>query len=128
MIHCNGVENDADWIFRRLISALESTTTILNDLQQFNKNEWVVRYPYLREEPQSINLDKTAESAPVDEPVKRKSMRRSLSLTFADDPASSTEVVWSRSKTGLPSSMTLASIPETDNKAVSESNQREPSC
>ncbi|KAK7030625.1 transmembrane GTPase [Favolaschia claudopus] len=70
----------------RLVDAIDSTKSILNDLRVFNKDDWVVRYPQLRPDP----------AAP-------DSLHRSLS--FADDPASQTSV-----KFGLTRSVTLASL------------------
>ncbi|KAK7030768.1 transmembrane GTPase [Favolaschia claudopus] len=70
----------------RLVDAIDSTKSILDDLRVFNKDDWVVRYPQLRPDP----------AAP-------DSLHRSLS--FADDPASQTSV-----KFGLTRSVTLASL------------------
>ncbi|KAJ7224405.1 hypothetical protein GGX14DRAFT_650197 [Mycena pura] len=72
----------------RLVDAIDSTKSILDDIRVFNKDDWVVRYPQLREEP----------SAGTD------GLRRSLS--FADDPAANTPV-----RLGLTRSVTLASVP-----------------
>ncbi|KAJ7180500.1 transmembrane GTPase fzo1 [Mycena filopes] len=72
----------------RLVDAIDSTKSILADLRVFNKDDWVVRYPQLRDDP----------SAPG-------SLRRSLS--FADDPANHTPV-----RMGLTRSVTLAAVPE----------------
>ncbi|KAH7919469.1 hypothetical protein BV22DRAFT_1022955 [Leucogyrophana mollusca] len=83
----------------RLVRALDSTTSILGELRQFNKEEWVVRYPTLREQPQQESQSSSK---------KRSYLRRSLS--FADDPASQAEVVFSPARKGLPRSFTLASI------------------
>ena len=81
-------------VFVRLVSAIDSTKSILGELRTFNKNSWVVRYPQLRE-----NIQESAV------PNRRKGMRRSL--TFADDPSAATEVVVSPS---LKRAVTLASI------------------
>ncbi|KAF7370742.1 Transmembrane GTPase [Mycena sanguinolenta] len=70
----------------RLVDAIDSTKSILDEIRVFNKDDWVVRYPQLREDP----------TAP-------DTLRRSLS--FADDPASQTSV-----KLGLTRSVTLASL------------------
>ncbi|KAJ7052702.1 hypothetical protein C8F01DRAFT_1375772 [Mycena amicta] len=70
-----------------LVDAIDSTKSILTDICGFNKDDWVVRYPQLKEEP----------SAGPD------TLRRSLS--FADDPANETPV-----RLGLTRSVTLASL------------------
>ncbi|KAJ7245141.1 hypothetical protein B0H12DRAFT_1187679 [Mycena haematopus] len=70
----------------RLVDAIDSTKSILDELRVFNKDDWVVRYPQLREDP----------TAP-------DTLRRSLS--FADDPASHTPV-----RLGLTRSVTLAHV------------------
>ncbi|KAK7054383.1 mitofusin [Paramarasmius palmivorus] len=95
----------------RLVNALDSTKSILNDLRKFNKEEWVVRYPQLRE----------SVSEPVVEPKgnRRKSLRRSM--TFADDPTRETEVVV---KQGLTRSVTLSSI--ADAREEEEDDQELP--
>ncbi|KAJ6621327.1 hypothetical protein B0H10DRAFT_1790275 [Mycena sp. CBHHK59/15] len=71
----------------RLVDAIDSTKSILADLRVFNKDDWVVRYPQLHEDP----------AAP------QTPMRRSLS--FADDPSSQMPV-----RLGLTRSVTLASV------------------
>ncbi|ESK95665.1 transmembrane gtpase fzo1 [Moniliophthora roreri MCA 2997] len=95
----------------RLVNALDSTKSILNGLRKFNKEEWVVRYPQLRE----------SASAPAEEPKekRRKSLRRSM--TFADDPTRETEVVV---KQGLTRSVTLSSI--TDVREEQDDEQELP--
>ncbi|KAJ8691489.1 mitofusin [Pleurotus ostreatus] len=70
-----------------LVEAIHKSQTILTDLQELNKSEWVVRYPQLKRE-------------------KRQKPRRSM--TFADDPSKETEVIVGRQ--GLSRSLTLASI------------------
>lgn len=69
----------------RLVQAIDSTKVVLNGIRSFNNDEWVVRYPQLRES--------TVEPA-ADQPAKPSSQpklsRRSLS--FADDPNFETEV------------------------------------
>ncbi|KAF7294437.1 Transmembrane GTPase [Mycena kentingensis (nom. inval.)] len=71
----------------RLVEAIDSTKSILSDIRGFNKDDWVVRYPQLKEEP-------TASPTGI---------RRSLS--FADDPNTHTPV-----RLGLTRSVTLASV------------------
>lgn len=66
------------------MNAIDTTKTILNDLREFNKDSWVVRYPQLH--------------------ASNGSLRRSMS--FVDDPASTTDVIV---KPGMQRSMTLAS-------------------
>lgn len=89
----------------RLVNAIDSTKTILGDIRTFNKDEWVVRYPQIREE--------DSPSTP------RPSMRRSLS--FADDPTSQTPVIL-----GMTRSLTLASIPDAQ-EADTEDKQEDDS-
>lgn len=64
-----------------LISAIDSTKVILNDIRAFNNDEWVVRYPQLREK----------DGEPSPEHGLSSSSRHALS--FADDPTNETEVV-----------------------------------
>jgi len=71
----------------------------------FNKDEWVVRYPQLREQPVRM---------PSEVLKPHKMMRRTLS--FADDPTSETEVVLSNAKPGMTRSLTLASIADVQNE------------
>ncbi|KIY46708.1 hypothetical protein FISHEDRAFT_46795 [Fistulina hepatica ATCC 64428] len=87
----------------RLVTAIDSTTSILNDIRKFNKEEWVVRYPFMR--PSDL---------PASESVKtRKGLHRSMS--FADDPAAETEVLVSQDPTrGMQRSISLASILEAN--------------
>ncbi|KAJ6581350.1 hypothetical protein B0H19DRAFT_1251582 [Mycena capillaripes] len=77
----------------RLVDAIDSTKSILDDLRVFNKDDWVVRYPQLR-----------------DDPTAPDTLRRSLS--FADDPANHTPV-----RLGLTRSVTLASISDAKEDA-----------
>ncbi|KAI1786854.1 hypothetical protein LXA43DRAFT_1098803 [Ganoderma leucocontextum] len=87
----------------RLLKALDSTKSILGELRKFNKDDWVVRYPQLQEQPV------TAESSTS---LKRKGARRSLS--FPDDPSFQADVIVSPAKAGLTRSVTLASIADKD--------------
>ncbi|KAF7309680.1 Transmembrane GTPase [Mycena indigotica] len=59
----------------RLVNAIDSTKSILSDIRSFNKDDWVVRYPQLKEEPST-----TAPNTPL------------RSLSFADDPSNVTPV------------------------------------
>ncbi|PPQ67710.1 hypothetical protein CVT25_009316 [Psilocybe cyanescens] len=93
----------------RLVAAIDSTKDILSEIRTFNKDEWVVRYPQLRE--QKTEQDETAELLEPSSSRPRKTMRRSLS--FADDPTFETEVIIGGHRQGLARSMTLASIPDS---------------
>ena len=73
-------------------------------MRVFYKDEWVVRYPQLREQPVQM---------PSKAPKPHKMMRRTLS--FADDPTSETEVI-SNAKPGMTRSLTLASIADVQNE------------
>ncbi|KAF7968440.1 hypothetical protein HWV62_30559 [Athelia sp. TMB] len=90
----------------RLVNAIDSTKSILNDLRIFNKDAWVVRYPQLQDNQQP--------EEEVAEPKRRKSLRRSM--TFADDPTSQTEVVVGAQRKGLTRSVTLASVADADDE------------
>lgn len=91
----------------RLVNAIDSTKSILNDLRVFNKDDWVVRYPQLQDKQQQPEEE-------VAEPKRRKSLRRSM--TFADDPTSQTEVVVGSQRKGLTRSVTLASVADAENE------------
>ncbi|KAF8226027.1 hypothetical protein L208DRAFT_1367695 [Tricholoma matsutake] len=93
----------------RLVTAIDSTKSILSDIRTFNKEEWVVRYPQLHE--QSSQEPEEAVSATQQ---RRKGIRRSLS--FADDPSSQTEVVLSGDRHGIARAMTLASIADAEDE------------
>ncbi|KAG8814605.1 mitofusin [Serendipita sp. 399] len=102
----------------RLVGALESTKNILKDIREFNKDSWIVRYPHLTES-SSVSAHAPTDGA-ADGPAPRP-LRRSLS--FADDPASSLEVVM---RPGVQRSMTLASVPEHEEPASVENEQGAP--
>ncbi|KIJ62672.1 hypothetical protein HYDPIDRAFT_94092 [Hydnomerulius pinastri MD-312] len=85
----------------RLVGAIDTTKTILGELREFNKSEWVVRYPTLQEQSE-VDDAASSKSKP------RRSIRRSLS--FADDPSNQTEVVYTPTRQGLTRAVTLASI------------------
>ncbi|KAG2101505.1 hypothetical protein BD769DRAFT_1654885 [Suillus cothurnatus] len=99
----------------RLIQALDSSKSILGELRRFNKEEWVVRYPTLHEQP-------SAEPSSSSRTKPRRSLRRSLS--FADDPNNQTEVLYTPVREGLTRAVTLASISDvlegTDAKPADE--------
>ncbi|CAA7258831.1 unnamed protein product [Cyclocybe aegerita] len=99
----------------RLVSAIGSTKLVLSDIRAFNKDEWLVRYPQLREKVEEPSDTAEGPSRPG------KSARRSLS--FVDDPSFETEVVVGGSKPGLARSITLASIPDV-NEAEGNSTKK----
>ncbi|KAG6900643.1 hypothetical protein C0993_006747 [Termitomyces sp. T159_Od127] len=86
----------------RLVGAIDSTKSILNDIRRFNKEEWVVRYPQLKEHSAEAASDEPAPSL-----KRRRGIRRSLS--FADDPSSQTDVVLQPRKS-MTRAVTLNSI------------------
>ncbi|KAG6902541.1 hypothetical protein C0995_015359 [Termitomyces sp. Mi166 len=86
----------------RLVGAIDSTKSILNDISKFNKEEWVVRYPQLKEHPAEGSSEEPASSQ-----KRRRGIRRSLS--FADDPSSQTDVVLKPRKS-MTRAVTLDSI------------------
>ncbi|KAF9533172.1 transmembrane GTPase fzo1 [Crepidotus variabilis] len=87
-----------------LITAINSTKTVLDDIRLFNKDEWVVRYPQLKEKPEEPLAESSQQST-----APRKSPRRSLS--FADDPTFETDVVVGGSK-GVQRSVSHSGIPD----------------
>ncbi|EGN98163.1 hypothetical protein SERLA73DRAFT_91399 [Serpula lacrymans var. lacrymans S7.3] len=97
----------------RLVRAIDSTKSILDDLRKFNKEDWVVRYPQLNDQPLEEQPAPTSTST-----KRRKHLRRSL--TFADDPSSQTEVVFSPVRGRMTRAVTLASI--VDSKEEEEPN------
>ncbi|KAF8627452.1 hypothetical protein AX17_006266 [Amanita inopinata Kibby_2008] len=88
----------------RLVGAIDATKAILNDMRTFNKDEWVVRYPQLREQQAEEPVDASATS----NTKRRKLVRRSLS--FADDPSFKTDVIISGPRKSFHRSTTLAVI------------------
>ncbi|KAF9027533.1 transmembrane GTPase fzo1 [Hymenopellis radicata] len=95
----------------RLVNAIDETKSILDNIRTFNKDEWVVRYPQLRE-----NDAAAPEKA-------RRGMRRSLS--FADDPTTETDVLVSTERRGLARSITLASISDAAEETEEPEAQKE---
>ncbi|KAG5353900.1 hypothetical protein C0989_000143 [Termitomyces sp. Mn162] len=85
-----------------LVGAIDSTKSILNDIRKFNKEEWVVRYPQLKEHSVEGSHEETVSST-----TRRRGIRRSLS--FADDPSSQTDVVLEPRKS-MTRAITLNSI------------------
>ncbi|KAJ3801967.1 transmembrane GTPase fzo1 [Lentinula aff. detonsa] len=98
----------------RLVNAIDATKSIMLDIQTFNKDEWIIRYPQYKEAIKTVSPT----SAP-----RRKSLRRSL--TFVDDPVTETEVVvrkkMQRSVTVSPISEHMEEE-ETDEDASSDFN------
>ncbi|KAF8889215.1 hypothetical protein CPB85DRAFT_1333897 [Mucidula mucida] len=95
----------------RLVNAIDETKSILDNIRTFNKDEWVVRYPQLREN-DAAAPEKT-----------RRGMRRSLS--FADDPTTETDVLVSTERQGLSRSITLASISDAAEDTEEPEEQKE---
>lgn len=93
----------SDLWYPSLISAIDCTKSVLNDIRVFNKDEWVVRYPQLREKEDTSEPEQGPSCRP-------KSGRRSLS--FADDPTFETDVVLEGRPLGMGRSLTLANIHE----------------
>ncbi|KAG6919617.1 hypothetical protein DXG01_003481 [Tephrocybe rancida] len=87
----------------RLVGAIDSTKSVLSDIRTFNKEEWVVRYPQLKEHPVEASQED-----PTSSPKRRRGIRRSLS--FADDPTTQTDVVITEPRKSLTRAVTLASI------------------
>lgn len=85
----------------RLVHAIDSTKSILNEIRTFNKDEWVVRYPQLRESPEP-------EASAVPSRLSLPKQRRSLS--FADDPTFETEVVVDASRPSTKRSVSMSGV------------------
>ncbi|KAF9562659.1 transmembrane GTPase fzo1 [Agrocybe pediades] len=92
----------------RLVSAIDSTKVVLNDIRSFNKDEWVVRYPQLREEKEAPVAEESSEASSS---RPRHPARRSLS--FADDPTFQADVLVQGPRQGIARSLTLTSIPDS---------------
>ncbi|KAJ3732354.1 transmembrane GTPase fzo1 [Lentinula guzmanii] len=98
----------------RLVNAIDATKSIMLDLQTFNKDQWIIRYPQYKEAIETVS--------PTTAP-RRKSLRRSL--TFVDDPVTETEVVVRKK---MQRSVTVSPISEhteeeeTDEDASSDFN------
>ena len=69
----------------------------MKDLQSFNKEKWAVRYPHFKDD---------APQAQVQVQAPRRPACGRRSMTFADDPQSTTEVML-KSKKGLGRSLIL---------------------
>jgi mitofusin len=99
-----------------LLGAIDGTKTILAGLREYNKNDWIVRYPTLQEQPSDDTL-----TVPVPKP--RRSIRRSLS--FADDPSNQTDIIYTPSRPGLTHAVTLASITDVQENASEGAHENE---
>ncbi|TEB22772.1 transmembrane GTPase fzo1 [Coprinellus micaceus] len=114
--HLNLKGEDVQEIFienkDRLVNAIDATKSILNAIRNFNKDDWVVRYPQLKDsepEPAAETGEAASESVPsLSTPPRRKSQRRSLS--FADDPTFETEVIVEGPRISLSRSTSLPVI------------------
>ncbi|PCH40442.1 hypothetical protein WOLCODRAFT_162358 [Wolfiporia cocos MD-104 SS10] len=102
----------------RLLSGIDSVKSILGDLRLFNKDNWVVRYPQLQEQPVAANAQEQANGASSPTITKRRNLRRALS--FPDDPSFQAEVVVSPAKAGMSRSITLASIADAEHESSDE--------
>jgi mitofusin len=100
----------------RLLGAIDTTKTILGGLREFNKNDWVVRYPTLQEQASDV-------SASSSNPKPRRSLRRSLS--FADDPSNQTDIVYTPSRHALTRAVTLASISDAHENVSEATHESE---
>lgn len=111
------------FISSRLLNALDDTKSIIHELQDCNK-EWVVRYPQLKDH-QLSEPSGTSEAADADasKSARRKSMRRSLS--FADDPSFTADVVVTPSRKGMARSLTLASIADQSEEPQQQQDDEE---
>ncbi|KZO96843.1 hypothetical protein CALVIDRAFT_549502 [Calocera viscosa TUFC12733] len=89
----------------RLTTAIDATSSILTDLREFNKTSWVVRYPHLKP---------SLSQRPGIHPNSRRT------LSFADDPATSTEVVFTPPTQGRLRRTLTAAAPSTDVEAGTE--------
>ncbi|KAG8992194.1 mitofusin [Tulasnella sp. 427] len=84
----------------RIAGAIDDTKGILTDVRQFNKSDWIVRYPQFKQ----------SSPSPPESPNPRRPQARH-SLSFADEPSKEIEVVSSKSgRKSLRRSLTLAAI------------------
>ncbi|TCD65823.1 mitofusin [Steccherinum ochraceum] len=90
----------------RLLTAIDTAKSILNDLRIFNKESWVRRLPM----------------HPQAKPA-AKSMRRSLS--FADDPTFQADVVVQPARKGMARSVTLAAIPDEREESLPQEEEED---
>ena len=85
--------------FRRVLSAIGSTESLLSDLRSFNNEHWVVRYPVLADRPQASE-------------ARRPTSRRALSI--ADDSSFRADVVVSSLRGSLVRSISLPGVSEKE--------------
>ncbi|EMD39657.1 hypothetical protein CERSUDRAFT_81034 [Gelatoporia subvermispora B] len=98
----------------RLLNAIDETQVVLSDLRKFNKEEWVVRYPQVLEQPSASGSSTTP---------RHKAIRRSLS--FQDEPSFQADVIVSPSAKGMARSISLASISDVESEETEEPEQEE---
>ncbi|KZS93811.1 hypothetical protein SISNIDRAFT_454256 [Sistotremastrum niveocremeum HHB9708] len=89
----------------QLIGAIDSTQVLLKGIREFNNDQWVVRYPQLAQPTEEESSKST----------RRGHLRRSL--TFADDPSLTTEVIMTSSKPGMARAMTMEPASSLENIA-----------
>ncbi|WWC91339.1 uncharacterized protein L201_006282 [Kwoniella dendrophila CBS 6074] len=98
----DGVVRDYEEKRDRLAKAIDSSLYLLSDLKNFNGEQWTVRYPHLKpSEPESAGSSS------------RPGMSR-RTLTFADEPSQTTDVVLNSTPTirrTLKRSLTIAPAP-----------------
>ncbi|TDL19740.1 hypothetical protein BD410DRAFT_773683 [Rickenella mellea] len=94
-----------------LVHAIDSTKSILTGIRDFNKEDWVVRYPHFRDSSQE-QLETT----------KRPGYQR-RSMSFADDPRTETEVVFAEPRKSMTRSLTLASLADVQEELAEQDNQ-----
>jgi mitofusin len=94
----------------RLSGAIDSTKYLVADLKNFNTSEWKVRYPHFAQ----VETEERSAS-----PSPRGKLRRTL--TFADEPATTTEVVLSTSVNGRHQTCrTVSFAPSSDSSEMSD--------
>ena len=97
---------------RRVLSAIDTTKSLLGDLRSFNNEHWVIRYPLFEDQ-----------SKPSE--VRRPTSRRSLSI--ADDSSFRTDIVVSPIRGGLVRSITLPNISEKEEDVPTDDTSGPPS-
>jgi mitofusin len=88
------------------LSLLGTTKTTLTRLREFNKNDWVVRYPTLQEQASDVSATSS-------------SLKPRRSLSFVDNPLNQTDIVYTASRHAFTRAVTLAPI---SNAHENESN------
>ncbi|KAF9046632.1 hypothetical protein BJ165DRAFT_1527708 [Panaeolus papilionaceus] len=99
----------------RLVAAIDETKKVLNEVRVFNKNEWVVRYPELKDK---------EEASDIPEGSTRPRNKTRKSLSFVDDPTFKTDVVLGTTQKGPRRSMTLSSISDLPNEEQEQSMEK----